>query len=346
MRVLAILGDGAERDAGRRLRLERAAGATVLGARLPTLGDAALPPDAREFVTQHGALWPNPAYWLEWGSDLALGPTLPRAGADLLVIACPDPSARPNADECHVACPPPTDPFGRPAATQPRPGRPLRIGLLGGMHLPHANPAPLATLGDAAERLGLPVLAEFLARDVLPNDLAGLILPGGGNLNAISAQIAAAATALDRNLPVLGLCLGMQSMTTTLARLAGWPDAMLEERAGPGRQRSFTRLRDELGRGWHRVGEVVVTPAPNSLLGQIWPDGARVRVNHRFALEPDVPVLPGTIIHRDSAGIADAIEVPGHRFFVGLQGHPELGRAAALDRLWDAFLIAADSHAN
>ena len=289
MRVLAILGDGAERDAGRRLRLERAAGATVLGARLPTLGDAALPPDAREFVTQHGALWPNPAYWLEWGSDLALGPTLPRAGADLLVIACPDPSARPNADECHVACPPPTDPFGRPAATQPRPGRPLRIGLLGGMHLPHANPAPLATLGDAAERLGLPVLAEFLARDVLPNDLAGLILPGGGNLNAISAQIAAAATALDRNLPVLGLCLGMQSMTTTLARLAGWPDAMLEERAGPGRQRSFTRLRDELGRGWHRVGEVVVTPARTHCSAK---SGRMARAFGSITASPSSPTSP------------------------------------------------------
>lgn len=54
----------------------------------------------------------------------------------------------------------------------------------------------------------------------------------------------------------------------------------------------------------------------------------------------------GIALDRDPSGIAEAIELPGHAFLVGLQGHPELGRGAALDRLWDAFLIAAAAQAS
>jgi hypothetical protein len=349
MRVLAILGEGAERAAAARLRAARAAGETVLAARLPAAGDAALPPGAREFVAAHGALWPNEAYWLEWGSDSALAPGLPGDGADLLVIACPD-GAAPAGAMAEPAMPVPADTFGRPLPPATARGRALRIGLLGGMERPGANPAPLATLGDAADRLGLAVEPVFLdpaeARSALPGDLAGVILPGGGNMRAVSAQIAATDIALDRDLPLLGLCLGMQAMATVFVRRAGWPDATLEEIAGPGPGRSFTRLRDAAGAGWHRLGETIVRPAADTLLGQIWPDGAAVRVNHRFALAPDIPGTAGAVVHRDPSGIAEAIELPGHAFLVGLQGHPELGRGAALDRLWDAFLVAAAAQAS
>lgn len=347
MQVLAILGDGAELAAAERLRTARAAGMRVLAARQPADRDCGLSADAREFVAAHGALWPNEAYWLEWGSDDTLVPTPPDSGADLLVIACPT-GAAPLSTMCEAARTVPTDRFGRPVAQHPQAGRSLRIGLLGGMHRPDGNPAPLATLGDAADRLDLPVEPVFLDPDALneelPRDLAGVILPGGGNMRAVPAQIAAATTALARNLPALGLCLGMQAMATALVRCDGWADATLEEISGPGPGRSFTSLRDASGKGWHRLGEIVVRPVANTVLNRLWHEEIALRVNHRYALAPDIPGLAGAIIHRDLAGIADAIEMPGHRFFVGLQGHPELGRSAKLDRLWDAFLIAADSH--
>ncbi|MHB1304953.1 MAG: glutamine amidotransferase-related protein [Acidiphilium sp.] len=327
----AVVGPGAERDAARLLYEARREGVVAHGARLTAAADAALPEADRAFVAAHGALWPNEAFWLEWGSGRTLRAEPPEA-ADLLVIACPDPAALPPgfASERRAAAPLPAD---RGAA--------IRIGLLGGTDRPTTYPASVARLGDAADRLGIPVEPVFLPPDDLPADLAGIVLPGGSALATVPAQCAAALAAIERELPVLGLCLGMQSMATALIRTA-WPEATLEEIVGPGPCRSFVLLQDASGPR-HRLGEAHFDPAPATRLAALLPEGATIRLNHRYALAPDAPV-PHAVIHRDTNGIADAIELSGHPFFIGLQGHPEFGCDPALAALWDGFLAAALHH--
>ncbi len=56
---------------------------------------------------------------------------------------------------------------------------------------------------------------------------------------------------------------------------------------------------------------------------------ATVRCNHRFRLNPDLlPVLERAGLrvaaHDGTGRIADAVELAGHPFYLGMQGHPEL----------------------
>ena len=343
MQVLGVLGTGAERDAAALLRARRREGLRVRGARLPAAGDAALPEERRSFVAAHGALWPDPAYWIEWGSHHPSGPTLSEDEADLLVLAAPDPDSLPAwVTQRRLAGTLPQDPFGRPVMPSVEDGRAsLLIGLLGGAAGDQLA-APLAALGDAGERSGIavrPVRLPLSAAQDLPPGLAGLILPGGSDLASVSAQVMATVFALHRRLPVFGLCLGMQSIATAFAREAGWPDAMPEEVAGPGARRSVVRLPG----GRHRLGEAAFAPVAGSRLAALAPDGLRVRMNHRYALAQALPLPPGVLVHRGAEDIAEAIELPGERFVIGLQGHPEFGCEDAMAALWDAFLAAADT---
>lgn len=347
MRVLAVLGEDAERAAAGLVRMFRAEGHAVTSARLSREEEA-----PGDFVPAIGGLLPNPCFWTEWATGRAGGVD---PGADITVLAVPDPgsaASRLSGAELRLASSVPLwlDGFGRPSCVEPPllPLNGLCIGICGDeRHHRVTYPAVLATLGDAADRMGWPVelvflsAAGMLARE-LPAGLHGVILPGGSDMAEVEAQIAAARAARAAGLPVLGLCLGMQSMATMVLRDAGDPGAVLEEVAGPGPGRSFVRLSDA-GAPWHRLGERILCPLPGTQLAAVLTEGATIRMNHRYRLEPKA--VPGLTLHTSAEqGITDAIELPGHPFFIGLQGHPELGCDPALDRLWDAFLEAAETY--
>ncbi|HWK43810.1 MAG TPA: gamma-glutamyl-gamma-aminobutyrate hydrolase family protein [Stellaceae bacterium] len=365
MRVITVEGIGAELAAAALIRTLRRDGETVGVARLAPAADAGLPPPHTEFVAAHGALWPNGAFWLEWASDTAMPPTPDWASSRAsLVLAVPDPSIFDPASVCGqklerraaASVPLTLDRFGRPAAARPVPpeGPVLRIGILGDdRHLRTVNPAVLARLGDVADRAGrlvepvpLPA-AEVLAHGV-PDTLHGLILPGGCDMTQTVAQIAAARSARDSGLPVFGLCLGMQSMATALMRDALWPDADFEEVLGPGPRRSLVRLHDDTGAPIHCLGDRPFRPMAGTRLAGLLSEAMRVRMNYRYHLNPEAVAhgFGGAVLHQtDPSGVVDALELPGHPFFIGLQGHPELGCDPALAVLWDAFLAAAGDKA-
>lgn len=352
MERIGFYGPQAERAAAQEIQRRRASGARVLAYRPEQSGDGALASGAREFVASHGALWSSQAFWLEWATDAALEALPPAEGAaDLLVVA----SAEPRAelvdrwrDTAGLVIP--QDRFGRPGVDEkPMGSAPVRIAILGDeAHHRHASPAPLARLGDAADRLALDVCPVFITADTLrsrglPEDIAGAILPGGSDMDQVSAQVKAASLLLDDGRPAFGLCLGMQSQVTALMRRGGWPDAMPEEVVGLGPQRSFIRLRDVDATPLHRLGDTRFTPQAGSRLAALLPPDTAVRMNHRYRLNPDYPTAQSNlaVFHINAAnGVADAVEVSAHPFFIGLQGHPEFGPGSGLARLWDAFLQA------
>ncbi len=331
-------------------------------------GDTAMPAGSREFATAGGVPQPNGVHWLERAEGTPWEHDRPLPDSGPVVIALPTGLPVPSADLVVAAetLPVALDAFGRPfliapvaglpeavplAVPDPAPGP--RIGIIGhARHLREVNPTIIARLADTAEALGIGLEIAILpaatvAQVGLPEDLHGLVLPGGSDMLQVEPQIRAAQQAHDRDLPLLGLCLGMQSMVMAGLRRAGWPDAVLEEIDGPGPRRGFVMMRDAEGAPLQRRGDAVLTPAPGSALAGLLGGPARVRMHHRFRLAPEAaPLLAEagiTVTALDPSGVPDAVEIPERRFQMGLQGHPEIGVCPALPGLWQGFLRAAQS---
>lgn len=225
--------------------------------------------------------------------------------------------------------------------------KPVHLFVVGDEdHFRDTYPAILVALGDAADQLGLaadvsfwdprdeelgPVRARLAGTD-------GILLPGGSDMEQVSGQIDIAQLAIRRNLPTLGACLGMQTMATAVAReIGGYNDANMEEAEPDAQIKTFVRLHDEAGKPEFRVGLRHLRVVPGTVLSKIFGGALEIDVhcNHRYVLDPQLhPALAsaGLILSGLQAGrdLADAIELPALRFFVGMQGHPELSTRRGL----------------
>jgi len=237
--------------------------------------------------------------------------------------------------------------------------RAIRLLIVGSEELLRDTyPANLVAIGDAADRLGLD--AEFSFWDShdeafgpFQTKLAGVdgvVLPGGSDMEQVPGQISVAQAAIRQDLPTVGLCLGMQTMATAVVReIGGYNDANMEEADPDAQVKTFIRLRDEQGRPEFRVGVRKSRPVPGTVLSQIFAGAPELQVhcNHRYVLDPDLhPALTkaGLTISSFQEGrdLTDAIELPSLRFYVGMQGHPELmARRGIPHPLILAFLRAA-----
>lgn len=236
------------------------------------------------------------------------------------------------------------DGYGRWATSHPPiVGTTVRIGLVG-CETDHrqVNPATLAALGDAACALNIHAFLHFLppaslcaGLDELQN-LHGVILPGGASMAVVSGQIRVAETTFRHAIPVLGLCLGMQSMATAAVRQnKGYEQAIPAEASPDAGLHSFVAFED----GRHRCG---ILPFTSSLLpGPI----NEMHFNHRYRFNPlliSQLIATGVKISAQSDDIVDGISLPALPFWHGVQGHPELlSRPGAPHPLFIAFLQAA-----
>jgi putative glutamine amidotransferase len=135
--------------------------------------------------------------------------------------------------------------------------------------------------------------------------------------------------ALDRDMPVLGICGGQQLLNVVLGGtlIQHIPDeidaALAHEQPNP---------RDEPG---HDVAVVAET-----LLHRI-AGGTALSVNsaHHQAVKN---VGPGVVVNaRAPDGVIEGIEAPDRRFCLGVQWHPEFAIDPADTRIFDAFVAEA-----
>lgn len=213
----------------------------------------------------------------------------------------------------------------------------LRIGLIAREHdQREAYPATLDALYAAAAHLAVSLKIHFLPPSTLSaelhelDDLHGVVLPGGASVSSVYGQIAIAHASWKRNIPTLGLCLGMQSMcTAALQRHKGYEQAMMAEVAPQAALHSFIRFTDLR----HRCG---LMPFPAAAPFN------RMHYNHRYLFNPRLlPQLlaTGVRVNAQTDDIIEGICLPGHRFWLGVQGHPELlSRPDAPHPLFTAFL--------
>jgi len=137
--------------------------------------------------------------------------------------------------------------------------------------------------------------------------------------------------ALERDLPILGICRGMQLINVALG---GTLSQDLGSRLGSTAHRSVVGSLAESNS--HAVEFV-----EGSLCRQIADSGeAEGRSHHHQSVElaGEGVVVAGV---SGSDGVVEAIEVPGRRFVVGVQWHAE---ATPKDRFIPAFVAAARQH--
>ena len=167
-------------------------------------------------------------------------------------------------------------------------------------------------------------------------DVCGIVVPGGFGPRGVEGMVETSRYARDKEVPYLGLCLGMQVMVIDWAReVAGlrWansseldPDTehpVIDIMHG---QRGIT----DLG-GTMRLGQYPCRPQSNSQMAAAYGNGQtevnerhrhRYEVNNRYreSLEASGMVMSGL---SPDGELVEAAEVPDHPFMVGVQFHPE-----------------------
>ncbi|GIE84170.1 gamma-glutamyl-gamma-aminobutyrate hydrolase [Actinoplanes regularis] len=136
------------------------------------------------------------------------------------------------------------------------------------------------------------------------------------------AELLLLQAALDRDLPILGVCRGMQLLVAA--------------HGGTLHQ----HLPDVLGHERHRVAPAVYSRhdavfTPGSRIAELM--GADVAINcfhHQGVADPGKLVVTG----RAEDGLPEAVEDPDRRFLLGVQWHPEVGRDR---RIFGALVAAA-----
>jgi gamma-glutamyl-gamma-aminobutyrate hydrolase PuuD len=132
------------------------------------------------------------------------------------------------------------------------------------------------------------------------------------------------ARALAAGLPVLGVCRGAQLLNVALGGTLDQhiPDSVGHQRHGPAPG---------------VFGETRVTLSPGSVLAGLLGPTAIVACHHHQAIDKLAPELAVTGWSDDD--IVEAVELPAHRFAVGVQWHPEQDGGDL--RLFQALVAAA-----
>ncbi|MBW4556649.1 MAG: CTP synthase [Trichormus sp. ATA11-4-KO1] len=213
--------------------------------------------------------------------------------------------------------------------------------------------AAIATYGDLRLRW---VNSEDLETESPETYLAGVdgvLVPGGFGIRGVDGKIAAIKYARDRQIPFLGLCLGMQCAVIEWARnVAGLTDANSAE-FDPSTNYPVINLLPEqqdvvdLG-GTMRLGQYPCHILPNSLAFKLYQQPAvKERHRHRYEFNNTYRNLlldSGYVISGTSPDgrLVEIVEFPQHPFFISCQFHPEFhSRPNTPHPLFKGFMQAA-----
>lgn len=176
--------------------------------------------------------------------------------------------------------------------------------------------------------------------------LDGLVLSGGVDVDPVlygqpahpklgrvnrrrdDFELALVREALERSVPVLGICRGQQVLN--VARGGTLVQDIPSEWTG-------AMVHDARGRRWRRAHDVDVLPGTR-LGALLRRDSVAVNSFHHQAVASVGDGLAVSARSRD--GIVEGIEMPGRRFVVAVQWHPE-----SFWRLEDSFQVLFDAHA-
>ncbi len=162
----------------------------------------------------------------------------------------------------------------------------------------------------------------------------GMIIPGGFGERGIEGKIAACRCARERGIPFLGICLGMQVAVIEFARsMCGLVRANSAEFDADTPHPVIDLMEEQKGvvdkGGTMRLGAYPCQIQPGTLLHRLYRrEQASERHRHRYEVNNayrEVLGGHGLVFSGTSPDghLVEAVELPGHPFFVGVQYHPE-----------------------
>jgi CTP synthase len=251
-----------------------------------------------------------------------------------------------------------------------RPARSITIALVGKyVDLPDAYLSPAEALraggfgNDAKVTIRWVTSDDCENPDDVPGQLEGvdgILIPGGFGIRGIEGKIGAIRYAREHNIPILGLCLGLQCMVIEVARdLAGLSDANSSEFdpatpdpvvATMADQEDVVAGERDMG-GTMRLGLYPAVLEPGSIVSELYGGATSVDERHRHRYEVNNAyreVLEDAGLEFSGLSpdgrLVEFIELPRdqHPFFVATQAHPEfLSRPTKPHPLFSGLIAAA-----
>lgn len=170
--------------------------------------------------------------------------------------------------------------------------------------------------------------------DELLSPLDGVIIAPGFGQRGIEGKFSALKWAREHDIPTLGICLGMQCMVIEFARdVLGMADANSTE-MNPSTTHNVIDLMEEqksisnMG-GTMRLGAYECKLHPDSLASKAYGQTLiSERHRHRFEFNDDYRKVfeeagMACVGENPNTGLVEVVEIPGKRWFLGTQYHPE-----------------------
>lgn len=243
----------------------------------------------------------------------------------------------------------------------------VHVGLVGKyVNLPDAYLSVVEALRHGGYGCGAKVVVDWISADDLEGlladgrlaDLDGIVVPGGFGPRGVEGKITAAGYAREREIPFLGLCLGMQCAVIEFARnvcgLTGANSSEFDSRTPHPVIDLMDEQRDVVDKGGTmRLGAWPARLAPGSVVREAYGEEVvyerhrhRYEVNNRYrqTLEDAGMRCSGT---SPDGRLVEFVELTGHPFFVGTQAHPEFkSRPDRPHPIFAAFLAAVRRRAD
>lgn len=254
------------------------------------------------------------------------------------------------------------------------PKRHVTIGMVG-KYVDYAD--SYKSLNEALTHAGIhtetKVVTKFIdaseieekGTDVLEG-LDAILVPGGFGKRGTEGMIKAIEYARTRNIPFLGICLGMQMAVIEFARhvcgLGGANSTELEPDTAHPVVALITEWKDRTGSvqkrdessdlgGTMRLGRQEVPVKPGTLAHKIYGDVVAERHRHRYEVNNAYVQQfedKGLVFsaRTPSENLPEMMELPGHPFFFAVQFHPEFTSNPRFGHpLFKAYVEAAIAHA-
>jgi len=183
----------------------------------------------------------------------------------------------------------------------------------------------------------VPIHSEHITADniaKLLSDVSGVLVAPGFGERGIRGKIETIKFARENDLPFFGICLGMQCAVVEFARnVLGWTDAdsteMNSETSHPVIDLMAEQQDVEKMGGTMRLGAYPCALEPKSIAKKIYSKKKiserhrhRYEFNNKYLEELREAGLRPTGFNPDT-GLVEIVEIPEHKWFVGVQFHPE-----------------------